>query len=398
MDAAGNRIQQRSVLHTAGAVEEAITWALRESGAATTAIAVALEVPRGALVDAFLDHGLAVFTINPKQVDRFRDRFTVAGAKDDRRDALVLAAALRTDVRAFRRVTGEHAVIVQIRQWSRMAEELAEELRSLTNRVREQVYRVAPGLLALCPAADEPWFWALVAAAPTPTAQRRVGRQRIGTLLRRHRIRRLTVDQVYAALQAPPFPLAPGVEDAAAAHLRLLLARVRLVHQQRGQCERELVGLLDTWGAEAPPASDQREHHDVAILQSCPGVGTHVTAVMLAEASRPLADRDYATLRAEAGVAPITQQSGKRCLVTFRWACNKRLRNAVYYWAQSSLRDPGCRAYYDRLRRRGHAHARALRSLGDRLLRILIALLNTGSLYDPSRYAAAQSVTATVVA
>lgn len=32
-------------------------------------------------------NGFSLFSINPKQVDRFRDRFTVAGAKDDSRDA-----------------------------------------------------------------------------------------------------------------------------------------------------------------------------------------------------------------------------------------------------------------------------------------------------------------------
>jgi hypothetical protein len=37
------------------------------------------------------------FSINPKQLDRFRDRHTVAGAKDDQRDAFVLADSLRTD-------------------------------------------------------------------------------------------------------------------------------------------------------------------------------------------------------------------------------------------------------------------------------------------------------------
>jgi hypothetical protein len=39
-----------------------------------------------------------------KQLDRFRDRFTVAGAKDDRRDAHVMADSLRTDRHAFRRL------------------------------------------------------------------------------------------------------------------------------------------------------------------------------------------------------------------------------------------------------------------------------------------------------
>ena len=42
--------------------------------------------------------------INPKQMDRFRDRFTASGAKDDRRDARVLADSLRTDRRSFRQL------------------------------------------------------------------------------------------------------------------------------------------------------------------------------------------------------------------------------------------------------------------------------------------------------
>jgi len=48
---------------------------------------VAIEVPHGPVVDALIDRGFVVYAINPKQLDRLRDRFSVAGAKDDRRDA-----------------------------------------------------------------------------------------------------------------------------------------------------------------------------------------------------------------------------------------------------------------------------------------------------------------------
>src|SRR5262249_19747826 len=55
------------------------------------------EVPHGPIVETLLERGFAVYAVNPKQLDRFRDRFTVAGAKDDRRDAHVLGDAVRTD-------------------------------------------------------------------------------------------------------------------------------------------------------------------------------------------------------------------------------------------------------------------------------------------------------------
>ena len=70
-----------------------------------------------------------------------------------------------------------------------------------------------------------------------------------------------------------------------------------------------------------------------------------------------------------------------------RYACKARLRQVLYHWSRTSLQhDRAARAYYDRLRARGHAHGRALRSVGDRWLRILIGMLNNRTLYDASRF------------
>jgi hypothetical protein len=128
-------------------------------------VAVAIERPRGGLVEALLERGLHVYSLNPKQLDRFRDRHTVAGAKDDRLDAYVLADALRTDRPRFRRVHVEDPLVVQIRELSRIHEDLRAEENRLINRFREQVHRCATQLLTLCPAGNEPWFWALVERA-----------------------------------------------------------------------------------------------------------------------------------------------------------------------------------------------------------------------------------------
>jgi len=107
-------------------------------------VAVAIETPHGPIVEALMDRGIAVFAINPKQLDRFRDRFSPAGAKDDRRDALVLFSSLRTDRHCFRRVEALDPTVVELREWSRMAEELKQERVRLTNRVRQQLWRYYP--------------------------------------------------------------------------------------------------------------------------------------------------------------------------------------------------------------------------------------------------------------
>jgi transposase len=385
LDATGGLLDEQSVAHTGSALA-ALADALTRRVADVSRIAVAIEIPRGAVVDTLLERGLHVYALNPKQLDRFRDRFTVAGAKDDRRDARVAADALRTDRAAFRRVHAEDPRLIQLREVSRMHEELAQEQVRLSNRLRDQLLRFYPQVLGLCPAADEAWLWTLLDQAPTPAAAQRLAPAALRALLHTHRIRRFTADALHTALQAAPLRVAPGTAEAASEHLALLVPRLRLVHEQHARCGRRLEVLLAALAAPAP--GDPREHRDVEILRSLPGVGSVVTATMLAEASQPLAAREYQTVRAQTGVAPVTRQSGKRASVLMRYACNHRLRNAMYHWALNSLRgDDACRAHYDRLRQR-HSHARALRSVADRLLRILIAMLRAGTLYDPTRHAA----------
>ena len=345
-------------------------------------VAVAIEVPRGPVVDTAVEAGVHVYALNPKQLDRFRDRHTVAGAKDDRRDAFVLADALRTDQPAFRRVRPQDPQVVELRELSRLDDELRTELARLSNRLREQVHRIGPDLLALCPAADEPWFWGLLDQALLPRPHR-VSRKAVTALLKVHRIRRHPAETVQAAVERPLLRGAPGTLEAACAHLGLLLPRLRLVHDQRARTVGpRLEALLTALGRE----DEAGQHRDVTILRSLPGVGRLVAATVLAEADRLLATRDYQTLRAQAGVAPVTRQSGKMRVVSMRRACNARLRTAVYHWARVSVQvDARCRAHYERLRQHGHDHARALRGVADRSLGVLMALLTSRTLYDPER-------------
>lgn len=65
-------------------------------------------------------------------------------------------------------------------------------------------------------------------------------------------------------------------------------------------------------------------------------------------------------------------------------AADVRLRNAVYHWARvAAQNDPVCKARYKALRARGHGHARALRSVADRLLGVACAMLKSRSVFDP---------------
>jgi len=107
VDARGECLGERAVAHGGAGIEELCDWLIARTGATPEVIGVAIEMTHGPVVEALLERGFCVYGINPEQLDRFRDRFTVAGATDDRRDAHVLADSLRTDRHAFRRLSND---------------------------------------------------------------------------------------------------------------------------------------------------------------------------------------------------------------------------------------------------------------------------------------------------
>ena len=382
----GRTLAERWIEHSGDSLAELAAWLRQQISECPSALAAAIECPRGAVVETLLEHGFAVFSINPKQLDRFRDRYSPAGAKDDRRDAYVLADALRTDRHCFHLVKLDEPVMIRLRELSRLDDELAQEQNRAVNRLREQFHRFFPQLLQLCQSAEEPWLWELFESAPSPHRAARLTEAKIARILRQHRIRRITAAEVRAVLKTKPLTLAPGAAEAAIEHALLLLPRLRLLLQQRTDLARRIGALLDQL---ATPDEGQQEHRDAAILLSLPGLGRKVAATMLSEASQAIAERDYHALRCYSGTAPITKQSGKKKIVIMRRSANQRLRNALYHWARTSVVwDQASKKAYALLRARGHSHGRALRSMADRWLKVLTSMLSTRTLFDPQRRAA----------
>src|SRR5499433_3063637 len=381
LDRDRRRMGERVVDHDGASLAQLVAWLWGLSAGQPQRVAVAIEVPRGAIVEGLVERGFHVFAINPKQLDRFRDRHSVAGAKDDRRDAFVLADSLRTDQPSFRRLRLDEPQLLLLRELSRAEETLLAEFRRSANRLREQLHRFYPQMLQLCSAADEPWLWDLITLAPAHALL--LSEEQVQRVLKAHRIRRLKAPAVLACLQAPALPVAPGTAEAAQAHCGFLLPCLRVLAEQLLACSQQVGTLLRTMADEP---GEGESPSDVAIVQSLPGVGRKITAWLFAEAAQPLAERDYQVLRTHGGVAPVTKQSGKRRQVVMRHGCNLRLRHALYHMARVAMqRDAHFSSVYVALRAKGQRHGQALRNIGDRLLRILMAMLRHRTCYDASR-------------
>jgi transposase len=239
-----------------------------------------VEVPHGPVVDSLLDRGLAVYAINPKQLDRLRDRFSASGAKDDRRDACVAADGLRTDQHLFRRLQIADPRLIQLREWSRLAEELQQERVRLSNRLYRQLWRYYPQMLGLGDDLAAGWLLDLWTMAPTPAKAKHLRKASVARVLKRNRIRRIDAETVLRTLRQPAINVADGVAEAATIHIGSLVTRLRVVGRELHDAMRKLDELC--------VCPDESEHdgdgrHDVEILKSMPGIGRITLAVLLAE-------------------------------------------------------------------------------------------------------------------
>ena len=387
LDDQGKKLLEQEVQHHGDDVHAFIAKLRDLAGNDMSNVSAAMEAPRGVMVEALLETGANVYSLNPKQLDRFRDRYSVSGAKDDDLDAFVLAASLRTDGKLYRPISIPDAELMKLSAWCRSYEVATQQVLSLANQLGEQLRRYYPQLLALGDWHDEPWLWLLFKAAPTPERAAKLTLSKVDNILKAKRIRRVAAKQVRQQLQQTPLPVAAGVADAAALQVSMILPMLEAAHEQRSECSRQMKKLLESFSKEND--SPENMHRDAALLLSLPGIGVHNGAVMLTEARVTLQARDYQALRRLAGVAPVSQRTGgkaKHPKVQRRQACNHRLREAFYHCGRTALqRDPRTQQHYRELRARGQTHGRAVRGVLDRLLKVLVAVLRDDRPYDPAK-------------
>ena len=163
---------------------------------------------------------------------------------------------------------------------------------------------------------------------------------------------------------------------------RLALARIRML--------RVLQHQIEAYRAEIEKLFAQ--HPDHHLFGSLPGAGPKIAPRLLGEIGSDRARFDDPNaLQALAGTAPVSYQSGQIHKVYLRRHCNKSLRATIHLWANLSRRaSPWAALYYQALRARGKSHASALRSLGQRWLKILWKIWQTRRSYDPDLHAANQ--------
>jgi transposase len=379
VDARGREIGRCTVEHSAAGLRE-LTGVLARAGVWEAAI----ERPDGPVVDALLQAGVTVVVISPNQVKNLRGRYGSAGNKDDRFDAYVLADTLRTDRARLRPLVPDSPATVALRRSCRARKDLVSHRVGLANQLRAHLRNALPGAVGLFKDIDSPVSLAFLARFDTQDRADWLTPARLGKWL--------------ASIGYS------GRTDPAVLHARLTAAPRGATGDdgRAGACiTRALLAVLASLASQVKVLSGQigeqlAAHADQNIFTSLPRSGTIRAARLLAEigdcrARFPTPE----SLACLAGAAPSTRQSGKLRAVTFRWSCDKQLRDAVTDFAGDSRHaSPWAASLYDRARSRGHDHPHAVRILARAWLFVIWHCWQDHTAYDPARHRALQRLLA----
>ena len=370
LDEAGQLVDSWRITHDAAGVKALLARMGQEGG--PDVVLVGMESGAPLLLDQILGAGYTLYAINPKQADRYRDRHTAAGVKDDRLDALVLADAIRTDRARLRPLERDSDLAEEIRLRDRARTRRIEQRTRLANQLRQVLGRYFPALLELRRDMHDAFLLKLLRTYPEPRVAQRARGPRLQRILKEHRVRAISAADLAARLRAPALTTSAYVTQACRDEALDLAAQIELLNEQIATSEKSLDDLLE-------------RHPDRELLLSLPGLANRLSVRVVAELGDSR-DRyaDRSTLQAFAGTAPVTRRSGKRGVysINMRKGCNRTLQAALFTMARCSLpRSRWARAYYEHARAHGMKHAAAVRALSNKWAKILAAVLRTRTPY-----------------
>lgn len=336
----------------------------------------AMETHKNLLVDFLLDEGYTVYSINPKSVDRYRDRYRVSGARDDSFDAMVLANILRTDRHQFRAILPNSTLARELKILTQDEQRLIRLKTKLVNQIQSCLKDYYPIALEFFSQIDQLVTLDFLLKFPKPEA---ISVNKLVKFLKQHRYPSAEekAKEIHQKLSGPQIFVEGFVIRAKS---RLLIT---LVEQLK-----DLLFRLDEYQKEIERLFDQ--HPDSDIFKSLPGAGDKSGPRLLAEmGDNRERYRDRKNLQCEVGTAPVTEKSGKTKIVRMRFACRKSFRNVVYQFAFTSLnRSSWARNFYECQRAKGNTHTEALRALGNKWLKIIFRLWKDGITYNEDTHLA----------
>lgn len=336
---------------------------------------VAIEKPDGLLVGYLLQQGYMVYAINPKSVDRYRDRLHVAGSKTDTDDAAILADILYTDRDYHEPIPEDSPLVKEIKAVSRNRRKLVKEQTRIKNQLTACLKKYFPVALELFTDLESDISRAFLCTYPNARDAEKTSLEDLKEFFNEQGYTcKSKIPCIYEQLQAPRIPI-PDWQVRVQQKLMLSLVKIlTAVSRQIKNYEKKITELLD-------------KHEDAFIFRSLPNAGDVTAAWILGEIGDCRAKFEASSsMQALAGTCPVTKQSGGTRYVVFRKACCVSFRNAMHQFSRNSTLGKSASSwangYLSSQLERGHSMSRATRALANRWLSIIFRLWKNRIIYD----------------
>jgi transposase len=367
------------VEHTPETVEAWVGQLCRRFG--NRPIAVAVEQVKGALVFMLSKYELLhLFPVPPAMSASMRDALYPSGAKDDPRDAELLLDLLLKHRDKLRRLAPDSEATRRVQNLVEERRNLVDEKTAQTNRLTNHLKIYFPQMLGWFDRLDTEMVCALLERWPTLEELQKVPPARLRTFFRKHRCRdqELIERRMVGIQQAIPAIRDGAVIEAKSAVVKVSAQLIRSLARGIADLDRKI--------EEAAAA-----HPDFFIFESLPGAGAALAPrLLVAFGSQRERYANAEEVQAYTGIAPVTERSGKKKWVHFRWACPKFLRQTFHEWAGHSIaHSQWARSYYQQQRERGKGHHAAVRGLAFKWIRIVFRCWKDEVVYDENKYQAA---------
>jgi transposase len=341
-------------------------------------IAVAVELSKGPIVYALQKFdGFVIYPINPSTLARYREAFTPSRAKDDPTDAEFAVDLLLRHPERFKPLQPQS---LEMRALSSLVEQrrrLINDKIRLTNRLRSALKHYYPQALDWFGHIDTPLFCEFIRQWPTLAQVKRARKNTLETFFHHHNMRFAQVleDRLAAIKTAMPLTLDEAIIIPYRLQAQVLIEQLSVTLEGIKQFDQAIEKIAC-------------QHPDYALFRSLPGAGPSLAPRLLV-AFGEQRDRypSAADLQKYAGVAPVTERSGKKHWVHWRWECPTFLRQTFTEWAAQTINKSfWAGQYYRQQRAKGSTYQAAVRALAFKWIRILYRCWRTGKPYDESTY------------
>jgi transposase len=378
LQAAGSTaVEHARVRHTAEALTEWLNELRQRFNGKPVGIAV--ETSRGPLVHALLDYEFVVlYPVNPRSLQRFRETFTPSGAKDDLPDADLLRELLvkhRARLRAWEPDDPQTRTLRRLvedrRKMVDLGTRLTQQLRAALKEYYPQALSWAGDDLTTALACDFLLHW------PTLESVQRARPKTIRKFYYAHNCRSADriEERIRSIQNAKPLTRDPAIVQSSTLLVQTLAGQLKALRPRIARYDEEIKQRFAA-------------HEDADLFDALPGSGAALAPRLLAIfGSNRDRFQNAAELQKLSGIAPVTQRSGQRSHVHWRWAASTFIRQTFHEFAHHSIRHSAwARAYYDLQRQRGKGHHAAVRALAFKWIRVIWRCWKNRTPYDETRY------------